>query len=50
MDDYDRLLKILMIGDYGTGKLELMLRYCEGTYAEGTEDFLAGKRCPNIMH
>lgn len=32
MEEYDRLLKLIIIGESGVGKSALLLRYCEGVY------------------
>lgn len=40
--EYDMLFKVLMIGDYNTGKMELLLRFVDDVFAEGTEDFIQG--------
>ena len=31
--DYDYLFKIVLIGDAGVGKVEIVRRYCDGVFA-----------------
>lgn len=34
LPDYDFLFKVLIVGDSGTGKSSLLLRFCEDFYSE----------------